>query len=547
VDDFSIRHDLIPVKLEPNDAQNPHFVDFDSINFRQILNYFRGNQTEYPGLTHDLYRFERILARDEPGELFELEVGPQTFYTEIETILKLPYFNAIYKFGNQPDRYLDMDPLIFSRILSFLRNSITHPICPEIIHDLSCLGYSVSVKATSVQTEYHSPGSSAASMYLSVKPQITFSKSIHQRYANFSQNMVTIPPEPKSECSLQELIYDINEAVTENDHLLKTMFLTLTTTYPIIHVSDIIQRVDLYLGDVKISDWGILMDSRSRLSNVESVVQHMIKGINQITIPLTFFFCTHIGQQIPMFTFNDQTKESLKLKVTLQPEHQKLLPDLVLKTQHISTVEHGYFKDMDTHQYLWEVYHKPMTFSSDDGVIQKTIVLETTNEIKYMIMVVTDQTTGERVNCNLHGTLTFGRKSVFQINSHQNQIEQFENNSLALSGCSDTSSAQNMSNIQPTGSKLRFNRKSNSSYHPDIWLKKWGLGPIDFYQPSGTFNCYPHGHKLKVDLHTDTPNVVFHLWFTEYNVFRICKGICAFAYINSYNKVEAEGDREADA
>jgi len=132
-------HTNVDLFEEPLATNGPIFVDYDSDRFRKVLNHFRReSKSAEISLRHDLYRLEDAID----CEIKEVNVGGEKIMMGISTFKRIPFLSCKANFEgllNQDDREVDLDPVIFRKIISYLRNPFSCVLTDEMKVDMDFL------------------------------------------------------------------------------------------------------------------------------------------------------------------------------------------------------------------------------------------------------------------------------------------------------------------------------------------------------------------------------------------------------------------------
>jgi len=117
------------------------FVDYDSDRFRLILNHFRKvGHAIYPSLEYDLNRMEEAIG----CESRIVRIGGKSFQLGKGTFEKIPFLKGKTSFeslkGGEEGEEIDMDPIIFRRIISYLRNPKCRSLTEEMKTEMNYYG-----------------------------------------------------------------------------------------------------------------------------------------------------------------------------------------------------------------------------------------------------------------------------------------------------------------------------------------------------------------------------------------------------------------------
>lgn len=200
------------------------------------------------------------------GQCFQLDVGNNTFYTSIKTLIRCEYFNSLIKNWNQTPGFLDRNGKTFKYILSLLRNK-KYPFPEKYKDELLFFGLSLKQKNQKnknqnsnseniiidhkekfMQKRYH-----AIYLYYT-NSNITFFKSVNNRYNFFSSGWNILNTIAKN--NILEFEFD------KNSHFLADMFVKLSSTdniktgynQKINKISDLIELIEFSTNDEFILD-----------------------------------------------------------------------------------------------------------------------------------------------------------------------------------------------------------------------------------------------------------------------------------------------------
>jgi len=215
----------------------------------------------------------------------------------------------------------------------------------------------------------------AQDIYLTGNPQITFFKVVYRRHTNFS--IETIKETCSGTARINEFENEASCKISRNGDLIHKIYLTVTdkTNTGITSGSQIIKEVELNIGGQLIDKynqewqdiWNELSIPKCKSTGFKSMTgnygiscvnntTHYTKGVENIHIPLLFWFCRNPGLSLPLIAlqYHDVTIDFIfnsSDKIGLEQEESDI--NIYIDFIYLDTDERKRFAEV-SHEYLIE-------------------------------------------------------------------------------------------------------------------------------------------------------------------------------------------------
>ena len=242
----------------------------------------------------------------------------------------------------------------------------------------------------------------AQDIYLTGNPQITFFKVVYRRHTNFSME------------AIQQTFSGSNGVnpvctISRNGDLVHKMYLVSTTNTHHRYTKRQIQTVELEIGGQRIDrQSGRWMDTWNELSTPESKAIGLKSmtgqigangtGVNQVHIPLLFWFCRNPGLALPLIALQ---YHEVKVKFTLESSNNGAGFELYCDYIYLDTDERRRFAQV-SHEYLIEQVQEQSTVGAATSAVPTSNKLNFNHPVKELIWSTTVQPTKVGLKLNGH-------------------------------------------------------------------------------------------------------------------------------------------------
>lgn len=507
---FTISTDLLNFAPPTNTAT---FLDMDSENIRKLLNCYRnGNVHSTSQILRDDKQFKM------QREKIIVNVGNELFFTSKETLLKLPYFEALYRFQKNVSSYIDRDPILFRQLLTVLRHG-AESVTDELIEELRFWALTNEQPKELQECEFRRFRLSIVDVALVAVPELDLfhpADQFNNSHSVFLQEIFNDGHFPMHHRYLRTLPFEKRNLQWKKKSdcwnvnlcdMIGPTFMVYDSEKPVAELTELFDSVTFVCSGYSVTHSAAFITMLAKIHKIQPFSIQKYAWRYVICIPLLFPFCLQLCNSFPSDLLLGEKKT-----ITVAGDN---LPQHIHSDCFKLTKEDRDFQREAEYERLYTEHECLISDAASDekGTVNFNIdsVSRCGVPVQSFHIVAKDKNTGKIRNCALHGQVFVDQFILAPISIHHNQMNQ-------------------------------YNLQRDRPYDPSLWIITFSATNIASSQPGGHFTI-PTGKKLQFQFQVleNASELEFEIWIAYYTCFRVHIGTAGllFSALNDQDATHA--------